>query len=643
MTKKIKKKIVRIVIGLAIMIAGYILTDIVSELTDLLIFIAAYAIVAYDIVIKCFKSFINGFSAKGNFFGKNFLDENFLMTVATIGAFFCGENSEAVAVMLFYQIGECFQSVAVNKSRKSIKTLMSIRPDFARVVRNGVEAEIEPENVEIGELIRIKPGERIPLDGIITEGVSSLDTSAITGESIPRECSANDTVVSGCVNLSGALTVKVNAAFAESTVSRILNLVEDASSKKAKSEQFITKFAKYYTPIIVALALLLAVLGSIVTSDIRTWVYRAMTFLLISCPCALVISIPLSFFGGIGGAGRRGILIKGGEYMETLAQIDTFVFDKTGTLTKGNFAIAGIFPTERFVGTYGNDARARILNMAAISEYYSNHPIAVSLVKASKVNASDVLDVKITEVAGRGIAAVKEGTTICVGNFKLMQERLSQASLDEFKTCLREDIADAPETCIYVAVDDTAAGIICIADEVKDNAENALQNLKRNFASRIYMLTGDNGRTAGMIARKLGIDEYFASLSPLDKVAKLENIMASEKAGKVAFVGDGINDAPVLSRADIGIAMGAMGSDAAIEAADVVIMTDDLDKLYEAKAISRRTLMIVRENIVLALSVKLVVLLLAALGIAHMNAAIFADVGVAFLAITNAMRALNYR
>lgn len=628
MTKKIKKKIVRIAIGAVLMVLGIIFSKLINEWVGLGVFIAAYVVIAYDVLKNAFVNIAHG----------RVFDENFLMMIATVGAFACREYIEAVAVILFYQVGECFQSYAVNKSRKSIRALMSIRPDFARVTRDGAEVEVDPSEVNIGEIIIIKPGERVPLDGEIVEGASSIDTAAITGESMPRDVQAGDKVVSGCVNTSGVIKVKTSSNFAESTVSKVLTLVEEASSKKAKSEQFITVFARYYTPIVVISAVALAVVGTLVTHDFRTWIYRAMTFLLISCPCALVISIPLSFFGGIGGAGKKGILIKGGNFMDTLSKVNTLVLDKTGTITKGNFALGRIEPSRYFSEKYGSDAEDKLIEAAAYSESYSTHPIALSIIgRYAKEIVKDKVE-NVTEVAGKGVKAVVNGVEIAVGNKKLMLDIVEGADILELDGCA--DV-DAGGTLVYVAEGARYAGHMHIVDEIKDNAAEALNSCRKAGIRNIVMLTGDNEKTAASVAKSVSVDHFFANLNPMDKVSSIENIMADDPAGVVAFVGDGINDAPVLSRADIGIAMGAMGSDAAIEAADVVIMTDDLSKLSEAKKIAIKTLRIVKENIVFALGIKLLVLVLAAFGIANMWAAIFADVGVAFLAILNAMRALK--
>lgn len=627
MMKKIKKNIKRICIGTVLLIAGVIITKIWGEWAGLCVYVAAYAVIAYDVVWSAGVNIVHG----------QVFDEKFLMMLATVGAFFCREYTEAVFVMLFYQVGECFQSYAVNKSRKSIKALMSIRPDFARVLKDGEEREAEPSEVSVGDVILIKPGERVPLDGVVLEGNSSLDTAAITGESMPRDVQPGEKIVSGCVNLSGALKVSVTSNFAQSTVSKILTLVEEASEKKAKAEQFITVFARYYTPIIVFSALSLAVGGALVTGDIRTWIYRAMTFLLISCPCALVISIPLSFFGGIGGAGRKGILIKGGNYMDTLSRVDTLVLDKTGTITKGNFVMGNVEPSEYFCEAFKENAKEELLKAAAFCESYSNHPIARSVMDGYEKSVDRALVSDVTEIAGKGVNAVFEGVRYSVGNKKLMLDVLAESDRKLIDEC--EDGA-LEGTLVFVAKEDRYAGHLHIVDEIKDNAASALAECRRAGISRIVMLTGDNFETAKAVASKVGTDEFYADLSPVGKVEILEKIIAGA-AGAVAFAGDGINDAPVLTRADIGIAMGAMGSDAAIEAADVVIMTDDLSKVSEAKRIAAKTLRIVKENIGFALGVKLLVLILAAFGVAQMWAAIFADVGVAFLAIMNAMRPLK--
>ena len=640
MTKKLKRNIIRVSIGAVIFVIGFIISRIfadfdksfadwaVMEWLSLAIYVAAYVVVGGDVVKNAFLTIRHG----------QVFDENFLMMIATFGAFGCREYSEAVAVMLFYQVGECFQTYAVNKSRKSIKALMSIRPDFARIVTDEGEQEVDPSEVKIGDTIRIKPGERVPLDGVVIEGNSTLDTAAITGESLPREVSEGASIVSGCVNQSGLLTVRVTSEFGQSTVSKILNLVEESSSKKARAEQFITVFSRYYTPIIVISAACLAIIGSIVTKDPRTWIYRAMTFLLISCPCALVISIPLSFFGGIGGAGKKGVLIKGGNYMDTLSKIDTLVLDKTGTITKGNFAIGEIEPAQFYVNEQGDAATENLIKYAAMSESYSTHPIGLSIIARYGKEIDKNAVSGITELAGKGIKATIEGADYYVGNEKLMKDVLSGHDMEELRKCSAGELGG---TLVYIARGDKFLGHLHIIDEIKEGAKEALEACRKVGIKKIVMLTGDNGVTAEKVSKAVGIDKFYANLTPVDKVNAIEDIINDPETGKVAFVGDGINDAPVLSRADIGIAMGAMGSDAAIEAADVVIMTDSLDRIPDAKKIAKKCLRIVKENIVFALGVKLLVLILAAIGVAHMWAAIFADVGVAFIAIMNAMRALK--
>ena len=572
-------------------------------------------IIGGDVVKKAVKNIGQG----------QIFDENFLMAIATIGAFFVGEYAEAVAVMLFYQVGECFQSYAVNRSRKSIAELMDIRPDYANVIRNGTAVEVGPEEVEIGETIVVRPGERIPLDGKVVKGASSLDTMALTGESLPRDVSEGEDVISGCVNLSGVLEVQVSKGFGESTVAKILDLVENAGSKKSEAEHFITKFARYYTPVVVGLAALLAVIPPLAAGGSWVvWIYRALSFLVISCPCALVISIPLSFFGGLGGASREGILIKGSNYLEALADAEIIVMDKTGTLTKGVFGVRKIVPAE-------GSTEAEVLETAAYAESFSNHPISRSLVQAygKEIDSSRLEDVE--ETAGHGICAALDGQRILAGNDKLMKSWKIEAKLPE----------DAG-TIVHVAKEEKYLGYIVIADEAKADAKTAVDGFKAAGMKHIVMLTGDRKKTADSIAGELGITEVYAELLPGDKVEQVEKLLAvkSEK-GKLVFVGDGINDAPVLARADIGVAMGGLGSDAAIEAADVVIMTDEPSKIAKAMQISKKTLGIVKQNIVFAIGVKVLVLLLAAAGMASMWAAVFADVGVAVIAILNAMRAMK--
>ncbi len=620
MNKKLKKRIRRVGIGAAVYAAAVLLSHFIPQMNgyaELALFLAAYFVIGGDVVKNAVKNIGHG----------QIFDENFLMMIATVGAFFVGDYPEAVAVMLFYQVGECFQSYAVNKSRKSITALMDIRPDSANVIRNGETTEVGPEEVEIGETILIKPGERIPLDGVIRKGSSSLDTMALTGESIPRDVEEGESVISGCVNLSGVLEVEVNKEFGESTVSKILNLVENASSKKSEAEHFITRFARYYTPIVVGCAALLALVPPLAAGgNWSDWIYRALSFLVISCPCALVISIPLSFFGGLGGAGKEGILIKGSNYLETLADAEMVVMDKTGTLTKGIFAVNKLVPAE------GADER-ELLEKAAYAESYSNHPISLSLLKAYR-NGGKEIDAarlrEVEEIAGHGVCAVLDGTHIYAGNDKLMRRQ----GLQPMETT-------ETGTVVHVAEDEKYLGYIVIADEVKDDAKAAVDGFKAAGMKKIVMLTGDRKRTADSIAKQLGVPEVYSELLPGDKVDRVEKLMASKsEKGRLIFVGDGINDAPVLARADIGVAMGGLGSDAAIEAADVVIMTDEPSKIVRAIQISKKTLGIVKQNIVFAIGVKVLVLLLAAVGMASMWAAVFADVGVAVIAILNAMRAM---
>ncbi len=599
LTKKQKRMLKRILIAFCL----YLFVVIVSLPTylELFCFLAIYVYIANDILIKAVKNIKNG----------QVFDENFLMAIASIGAFILGEYSEAVAVILFYQVGEWFQSYAVSRSRQSISDLMDIRPDYANVEVDGKLEQVDPYEVMIGQTIVVQPGERIPLDGIIIEGDSSIDTSALTGESIPRTVHVKDEVISGCINQTGVLKIQVEKEFEESTVSKILELVENASDRKSQSEEFITKFARYYTPIVVYSALALAVIPSLILGQWTTWIYRALTFLVISCPCALVISVPLSFFGGIGGASSRGILVKGSTYLESLATVDTIVFDKTGTLTKGNFIVTEIVGPQE------------ILGFAAKTEFYSNHPIALSIKGAygKDIVSSDVSNVE--EIAGHGVKAIIDGHSICVGNRKL--------------------VADAPEvstnqTIVYVSVDGQYAGHILIADEIKPGAKEAISHLKDIGVESIVMLTGDNADVANDVAQKLGITEVHSQLLPGQKVECVEELL---KEHSVSFVGDGINDAPVLMRSDVGIAMGALGSDAAIEAADIVLMDDHLENIVTAIQISKKTLRIVRQNIIFAIGIKVFILILGALGYANMWAAVFADVGVAFLAILNAMRCMR--
>lgn len=616
MTTKQKKNLIRIAVSLVLFLAAWL-----SPLTgwwQLGAFLVPYFIVGWDVLWRALRNIAHG----------QIFDENFLMAVATIGALAIGEYPEGVAVMLFYQVGEWFQSYAVGRSRRSIASLMDIRPDIANVERDGQLQEVDPDEVAIGEVIVVKPGEKVPLDGVVLEGRSSLDTAALTGESLPREVVPGDDVVSGCVNQSGLLRVQVTKRFGESTVSKILDLVENASSKKAPAENFITKFARYYTPCVVIGAVLLAVLPPLLTgwndwSVWSEWIHRALIFLVISCPCALVISVPLSFFGGIGGASRCGILVKGSNYLEALAATDVVVFDKTGTLTQGVFNVTAIHPD--------HVSEAQLLELAALAESYSEHPISRSLREAygKEVDTSRITSNE--ELAGRGVRAVIDGKTVCVGNNKLM-----------------DDIGIAWHPChrvgttVHVSVDGAYAGHIVISDEEKPDAKEAIAALKELGVRKTVMLTGDAKAVGESVAADLGLDAVYTQLLPGDKVDRMEDLLKERVGkGKLAFVGDGMNDAPVLSRADVGIAMGGMGSDAAIEAADIVLMDDKPSKIASAIRIARRTHRIVNQNIVFALAVKALVLLLGALGVANMWEAVFADVGVSVIAILNAMRALK--
>ena len=619
MTKKQKKTQRRIltalVLFLALELAEHLAPDALPGLAWPVLYLIPYGIIGWDVLWRAIRNIKNG----------QVFDENFLMSVATVGAFGCGEYPEAVAVMLFYQVGELFQSVAVDRSRKSISALMDIRPDYANMERNGELVQVDPEEVSVGDVIVVKAGERVPLDGTVLEGTSSLDTAALTGESLPRDVQAGDEVVSGCVNLTGVLHVKVNKPFGESTVAKILDLVENSSSKKAKAENFITKFARYYTPAVVFAALALAALPPLLgMGPWLMWVQRALNFLVVSCPCALVISIPLSFFGSIGGASKQGILVKGGNYLEALAQAGIVVFDKTGTLTKGTFEVTAVHPQQ--VG------EGELLELAALAERFSDHPISRSIQAAcqSAPDPNRVTDAK--EIAGHGVRAVVDGKTVLAGNQKLM---------DQFHIPF-EDACHHVGTIIHVAVDGVYMGHIVISDQVKEGAKETLRDLKAAGVRKTVMLTGDSQAVGQAVARQLGLDEVHAELLPGDKVDQVERLLQSKgPKEQLVFVGDGINDAPVLSRADIGVAMGAMGSDAAIEAADIVLMDDDLKKLPVAVRIARKTLRIVRENIVFALAVKFLVLILSALGVANMWWAVFADVGVSVIAILNSMRMLN--
>ena len=609
-----KKTLIKIIIALTLFLIALV-AKFNNPVINNIMYIISYLIVGLEVVKEAIEHIIKG----------KVFDENFLMAIATIGAFAIGEFPEAVAVMLFYQVGELFQSYAVNKSRKSISDLMNIRPDFANVERNGIIEKVNPEEVKIGEIIVVKPGEKIPLDGNIIEGKTTLDTKALTGEALPREVADGKEVLSGCVNLSGLIKVKVSKEYGESTVSKILDLVENASNKKTKSENFITKFAKYYTPIVVIMAILIAIILPILIKDANftDWIYRALSFLVVSCPCALVISIPLSFFGGIGGAAKAGILIKGSNYLEALSKTETIVFDKTGTLTKGIFEVQEIKPN--------GITKEELLKLVAYAENYSNHPISVSIKNAYKGEIDKNVDIKIEEIAGQGIYAKIEEKEVLVGNEKLMKEN----NIDFIKC---EKIG----TILYIAINKKYSGYIVISDAVKEDAINTIKELRKGFIKETVMLTGDRKEVGESVAKELGINKVYTELLPDGKVEKIEELLKN-KTGKVAFVGDGINDAPVLALADIGIAMGGLGSDAAIEAADVVLMTDEPPKIVKAMQISKKTMKIVKQNIVFAISIKILVLILSAMGISTMWEAVFADVGVSVLAILNALRALRVK
>lgn len=616
MNKKQKKMLIRIIIA-AVLIVVFSLLPAEGYLRFVL-FMIPYLVIGYDILKKAFKGILN----------KQVFDENFLMAVATVGAILLGDYSEGVAVMLFYQIGELFQSYAVGKSRRNISELMDIRPDYANIEKDGTLEQVDPDEVEIGTIIVVQPGEKVPIDGVITEGTSTLNTSALTGESLPRDAKAGDEVISGCINMTGLLKIRTTKEFGESTVSKILELVENSSSRKSKSENFISKFAKYYTPAVCYGAIALALIPPIVLLIMGKpavwgdWIYRALTFLVISCPCALVISIPLSFFAGIGGASNQGILVKGSNYLETLAQTKYVVFDKTGTMTQGVFEVSGIH--------HNKMPDEKLLEYAALAECSSSHPISKSLQKAygKPIDRNRVTDIE--EISGNGVIAKVDGISVAAGNTKLMN-RLGIA----YQDCHHVG------TVVHMAIDGKYAGHILISDIIKPHAKEAIAELKKAGISKTVMLTGDSKRVADQVAGELGIQEVYSELLPADKVSRVEELLnqKSEK-DKLAFVGDGINDAPVLSRADIGIAMGALGSDAAIEAADIVLMDDDPLKISKAIKIARKCIRIVYENIYFAIGIKILCLILGALGIANMWVAIFADVGVMILAVLNAIRTL---
>ena len=610
-----KKKGIKIIVSLILFLIAMII-NFDNELINKCIFIIAYIIVGLEIVRKALRNIFRG----------KVFDENFLMTVATVGAFGIGEFPEAVAVMLFYQVGELFQSYAVDKSRKSIASLMDIRPDYANIEKDGKVLKVDPDDVKIGDIIIIKPGEKIPLDGTVIEGNTSIDTKALTGESLPREIVPGDEILSGSINISGLIKVKVSKEYGESTVSKILDLVENASSKKSKSENFITKFAQYYTPIVVIIAVLLVVVPVIFfDGEFSDWIYRALSFLVVSCPCALVISIPLSFFGGIGGASKMGILIKGSNYLEAIASTEIIVFDKTGTLTEGIFEVQKINPKD----IDEND----LLENAAYAECYSNHPISLSIKRAygKQIDKSKIKSTE--ELSGRGIVAIINGKNVLVGNEKLLNENNI-----EFEK--NNDVG----TILYVAIDNKYVGNIVIADKIKEDAKDSIMSLKKSNIKQAVMLTGDRKAVGENVAGILGIDKVYTELLPDGKVEKVEELLKekSEK-GKLAFVGDGINDAPVLALADIGIAMGGLGADSAIEAADIVLMTDEPSKIVDTIRLSKKTMKIVKENIIFAISVKVLVLILSAIGISTMWEAVFADVGVSIIAILNALRVLNVK
>ena len=617
MNKKQKKVLIRIIAAVVLLIA---LAFVPAEgWIQFALYMIPYLVIGYDILKKAVKGILN----------RQVFDENFLMAVATIGAIALGDYKEGVAVMLFYQIGELFQSYAVGKSRRNISELMDIRPDYANVEQDGELVQVDPDEVEIGTVILVKPGEKIPIDGIVVEGASSLNTSALTGESLPREAKEGDEVISGCINMTGLLKIRTTKEFGESTVSKILELVENSSSRKSRSENFISKFARIYTPAVCYGAVALALIPPIVRmvfmglpADFGTWIYRALTFLVISCPCALVISIPLSFFAGIGGASKEGVLVKGSNYLETLSQTKYVVFDKTGTMTQGVFEVSGIYPAAL--------SKEEVVEYAACAESYSSHPISKSLQKAygKEIDKNRVTEVK--EISGKGVTAQVDGRLVAAGNGKLMDQ-----------LGVPYTVCNEVGTLVYVAVDGRFAGCILISDLLKPHAKEAIVALKNAGVTRTVMLTGDTKRVADAVAAELGIHEVCSELLPADKVSKVEELLA-RKSGKekLAFVGDGINDAPVLSRADIGIAMGALGSDAAIEAADIVLMDDDPLKIAKAIRISRKCIRIVYENIYFAIGIKVICLILGALGIANMWAAIFADVGVMVIAVLNAIRAL---
>ena len=612
-----QKRLIRIITASLLFMLG-IIFSINNNWFNIIFFLIGYIIVGYDVILRAIRNIFNG----------NFFDENFLMSIATIGAFIIGEYPEGVAVMLFYQIGEYFQDYAVNKSRRSVAELMNIRPDYANVKKNDSIIKTDPYDVNIGDTIVIRPGEKIPLDSLIINGYSTIDTSALTGESIPLDVKPGDSILSASININGLLTAQVLTEYEESTVSKILDLVENASNKKSQSEKFITRFARYYTPIVVIFAAILAILPPLIIADasFNEWIYRSIAFLVVSCPCALVVSVPLSFFGGIGGASKRGILVKGSNYLETLAQINTLVFDKTGTLTKGVFEV-------QEVNSSGNISQEELIELTAYAEYYSNHPIAQSIKNyyGKEVDESRISSVE--EIPGHGMIVHVDDKKLYAGNSKLMD-----------KMNVNYNTPDIIGTLVHVAIQDQYAGYILIADEPKPDAVKTIAKLKENNIQHIAILTGDNKKSGNKTAKDLGIEEVYTELLPQDKVSILEDMLDNpDKYGKVAYVGDGINDAPVLTRADIGIAMGGLGSDAAIEAADIVIMTDEPSKIITALNISKKTLSIAKNNTAFAIGVKILVLILSTFGLASLWAAVFADVGVTVIAVLNSLRALNVK
>ena len=611
-----KKDVIKIVVALILFLLAMFI-DFPNEWINNCIFILSYLIVGFEVLRKAVRNIFRG----------KVFDENFLMSVATLGAFAIGEFPEAVAVMLFYQVGELFQDYAVDKSRKSIASLMDIRPDYANIIRDGKEEKVNPDDVKIGDTIVIKPGEKVPLDGVVIDGKTTLDTKALTGESVPRDAGKGDTVLSGCINLSGTIKMEVTKEFGESTVSKILDLVENASSKKTKSENFITKFAAYYTPIVVIIAVILAIVPPLIMegASFQDWLYRALSFLVVSCPCALVISIPLSFFGGIGGASKMGVLVKGSNYLEALSKAEIMVFDKTGTLTEGVFEVQNVEP----VGI----SKEELLKVAAYAEHYSNHPISKSIKKAynKEIDEKEIIDSQ--ELSGMGIEAKIGKQNVLAGNEKLMNEKGI-----EYTKCTHIG------SVVYVAIDGKYVGHIVISDKIKEDAKRTIEELKKNNIKQTVILTGDRRNIGEAVAKEIGIDKVYAELLPDGKVEKVEELLKTKSPkGKLAFVGDGINDAPVLAMADIGIAMGGLGADSAIEAADIVIMTDQPSKIISAMKLSKKTMRIVKENIIFAIAVKVLVLILTAFGLSTMWQAVFADVGVSVIAILNALRALRVK